>query len=204
MTAKATISLVPFAGGSLAEIFQAFFASPIDKRKQAWMESVAETLKEVEANAVDLNTLKDNEEFMSIVMYASQIAIRNHKQAKLDALKNVVKNTANGIDVEENLKVLFLNLVDNFTELHLQILGIFSSPAAECGYVGGSLSQRIESSIPEIKGKRDVCDLVWRDLFAAGLVSTDNLHVIMSTNGVSEKRTTVLGDKFLMLIGDDT
>jgi hypothetical protein len=41
--------------------------------------------------------LGQNEEFQSVVASATEIAMRNHRQEKLEALRNIVKHTAEGL-----------------------------------------------------------------------------------------------------------
>lgn len=94
--AKAGLSAVPVIGGSTAELFQLLVQPPLERRRAAWMERVAEGLKELEENGLKLDDLKENEEFTSAVMQASQIAIRIHQQRKLEALRNAVLNVATG------------------------------------------------------------------------------------------------------------
>src|SRR5438477_11690616 len=86
---KAIVSAVPAAGGPLQVAFENIFASPIEKRKQAWLEQLAEVVTEVQERVKDLTPekLAANEAFVTIAMQASQVAIRNHQQTKLDALR---------------------------------------------------------------------------------------------------------------------
>ena len=64
----------------------------------------------------------------------------------------------------------------------------------------GGLSQVLENSFPELRGQREFYDSVWRDLFQRSLVNTEQLHVTMSGGGLTQKRTTRLGDNFLAFI----
>ena len=60
--------------------------------------------------------------FTTVLMTASQIALRNHKEVKLDALRAAVLNAALDSKMEDELQLMFLNLVDSFTVYHLKIL----------------------------------------------------------------------------------
>ncbi len=45
-------------------------------------------------------------------MHATIAVLRNHQKEKLEALQNAVLNSAMNIDVDENLQLLFWDLVD--------------------------------------------------------------------------------------------
>ena len=78
---------VPHIGGILLEIIQ----TPIEERRQQWMDEVAHGLRKLEerVEGFDPAKLKDRPEFVSVVLHASQMAIRNHQQAKREALRAV-------------------------------------------------------------------------------------------------------------------
>lgn len=197
---KAGLSAIPIVGSPAAELFQHVIQPPLEKRRGEWMEQVGKKLQELEENGLNLEDLQQNEEFVSAVMHASQIALRTHQKAKRDALRNAVLNIATGQAPVEALQNVFLNLVDSFTELHLQILKVFQSPPPPPNMTMGGLSRVLEFNIPELRGNRELYDQLWKDLYTRGLVNTDGLHVTMSGRGLSEKRTTGIGDAFLKFI----
>ena len=164
------------------------------------MAQVGEKLQELEAKGLKLDELQKNEEFVSAVMHASQIALRTHQAAKLDALRNAIINVAKGQAPDEALQNVFLNLVDSFTELHLRILKVFQAPTPPSNMSMGGLSSVLEHNIPELRGNRELYDQLWKDLYSRGLVNTDGLHVTMTGNGLGQKRTTGIGDAFLKFI----
>jgi len=115
-------SPIPIAGGIAAEIFGLVLAPPLSKRRDAWFESLAERLKVVETK---LESLGENPAFVTTVLQATQIAVRTHQEEKLEALRNAVVNSASDEVLEEDIRVVFLNLVDTFTPTHLHILKYF-------------------------------------------------------------------------------
>jgi len=198
--AKAGLAAVPVIGGLAAELFQNVIQPPLEKRRTEWMVQVGEKLQELEKNGLKIEELQENEEFISAVMHASQIALRTHQNEKLDALRNAVLNVAKGQAPEEAFQNIFLNLVDSFTELHLRILKVFQNPEPPQNMSMGGLSNVIERNIPELRGRRELYDQLWKDLYSRGLVNTDGLHVTMTGHGLGQKRTTGLGDAFLKFI----
>ena len=200
--AKAGLSAIPVIGGAAVELFQNVIQPPLEKRRAEWMAQVGKKLQKLEENGLNLESLKENESFISAVMYASQLALRTHHQEKLIALKNAVANIAIGQCPEEVMQHMFLNMVDSFTELHIQILKIFQAPETPPGISMGGLSTVLEHNLPNLRGRRDLYDQLWKDLYSRGLVNTDGLHVTMSGSGLISKRTSGLGDEFLRFISE--
>lgn len=198
--AKAGLSAVPIVGGPAAELFQLVIVPPLEKRRAEWMERVAEGLKKLEAKGLNIETLRDNEQFISAVMQASQIALRTHQEEKLNALRNAVLNVASNQTPDEALQAMFLSFVDNFTEWHMRVLKLFQHPPDQPGVMMGSLVPALENRYPELRERREFYDNIWRDLFSRGLVNTQSLHGMMSGSGLTQKRTTDHGDMFLAFI----
>ena len=98
------------------------------------------------------------------------------------------------------MNMVFLNLIDSFTEMHLRILKLFQAPKPPENITMGGLGLVLETNIPELHGQRSLYDQIWRDLYSSGLVNTDGLHTTMSANGLAAKRTTAMGDTFLRFI----
>lgn len=199
---KAGLSAIPVLGGPAAELFQNVVQPPLEKRRDEWMAQVGEKLQELENNGLNLDELQKNEQFISSVMYASQLALRTHQTEKLNALRNAVINVATGQAPEDAIQHMFLDFIDSLTELHLQILKVFQAPETPNNMSMGGLSHVLEHNIPELRGRRNIYDQFWRDLYSRGLVNTDGLHVTMTGNGLVQKRTSELGDAFLNYIAE--
>jgi hypothetical protein len=177
---KAIVSAVPVAGGPLQVLFENVFSAPIEKRKQAWLEQLAEVVTEVQQKVDGLTPekLATNEVFITVAMQASQIAIRNHQQEKLEALRNAVLNSALPNPPEEDEQIIFLRLIDQLAPWHLRILTLLSGPdqwmarnnVQNPGWSAGGVSTVIEHCLPDLSGKRDIYDQIVRDLQAEGLV----------------------------------
>lgn len=199
-TGKAALSAVPFVGGPAVELFSQVIQPPLEKRRSEWMEMVGEALEELEKGSIGIDELQGNEEFISAVMHASQIALRTHQSEKLDALKNAVINVATREAPDETLQHMFINLVDTFTPWHVRILKLFQYPPALPHITAGGLSMVLEAGYPELRGQRVFYDLIWRELFQHSLVTTEGLHVTMSATGLAQKRTSEFGDQFIQFI----
>jgi hypothetical protein len=208
---RAIVSLVPAAGGPLQVAFENLFTSPLEKRKQAWLEQLAAVLTEVEQRVENLTPekLASNEVFVTVVMQASQVALRNHQKAKLDALRNAVLNAALPSAPEEDEQLTFLRLIDQLAPWHLRVLAVLDNPELwmrqhviqNPGWSMGGVSTVLEHCIPELRGQREVYDQIVRDLQADGLMGQGQfLHVTMTGDGMMESRTTARGKRFIQFI----
>src|SRR5262245_56235269 len=174
--AKAGLSAVPVVGGPAVELFQYLIQPPLEKRRDEWMASIGEAISELESKGLDIESLRDNEQFVSVVMQASQIAVRTHQQEKLEMLRNAVLNVATGQSTDESLQTMFLNFVDVFTEWHVRVLRFAQAPPSNPNLMMGALAHTLEQTFPALRGNREFYDTVWRDLFQRGLVNTEGLH----------------------------
>lgn len=94
-----------------------------------------EKLKE-KSDVYKLENLQNNDQFISTITAATQIAIKTHSEEKLAALKNATMNSITQSD--ENLEQpLFLNLIDTLTPLHIRVLKHFYR--AKGGYMAKSI-----------------------------------------------------------------
>lgn len=208
---RAVVSLVPAAGGSLQVVFENFFTSPIERRKEAWLQQLADVVKEVEGRVAELTPekLAQNEAFVTVAMQASQIALRNHQQAKLEALRNAVLNAALPNPPQEDEQMIFLRLIDQLTPWHLKVLSVLDDPVrwmelhgvANPGWGAGGPSTVLEHCLPDLRGQRETYDQIVRDLQSEGLLGQGQfLHVTMTGGGMIGSRTADRGKRFIRFI----
>jgi hypothetical protein len=209
--AKAVVSSIPVAGGPLQILFENVFSAPIEKRKRAWLEQLAEVVTKVQERVEGLTPekLAANEAFITVAMQASQVAIRNHRQEKIQALRNAVLNSALPNPPQEDEQMIFLRLIDQLTPWHLRVLALFDNPVEwmgrnGIGYPGwstGGVSTVIEYCFPDLCGQRDTYEQIVRDLQAEGLFNQGQfLHITMTGHGMVESRTTDRGKRFMRFI----
>ena len=213
MLVRAAVSAVPYVGGPAAELFAAIVQPPMHRRMQAWMEEVADCLRQLGSDrGVDLDELKDNDEFVDILLHATQTAMRTSLEEKRAALRNAVVNTLLPNPPEAALRHMFVTWVDEFTEWHLRILKLFQDPQAWAkqrdrrfapAYGCDGLTKLIESAYPELRGKFVFCNRVWLDMSSRGLLEPEAFRLSDEEGDVGDKKcTTDLGDAFLSFIED--
>lgn len=133
---KSVVSAIPVLGGVAAEILGRCIASPLSRRQQIWMESVAQELVELQAPRPGflLEDLQDNERFVSATLQATQAALKTHSEEKRRALRNALLNVVLSTSGDESEQEMFLYLVDRLTPFHLQVFG----------FVAGTHSGKLE------------------------------------------------------------
>ena len=165
-------------------------------------------LSELQTKGIDLEGLKDNEQFIDTVLQATQVALRNHQETKRAALRSAIANSAIGGTPDDMLRQMFLRYIDEFSEEHLMILESFDDPPGwftrhdkpfPDSYMG-SLSHILENAFPNLRNERTLYDQIWKDLYQRGLVNTDGLHTTMSAGGLRASRVSDMGGKFLAFI----
>ena len=210
--AKIAISAIPVVGGAGAALLEAVFKSPLEQRKNRWLDSLADAIRELQdkVEELDFERLRDDETFVTVATQASQIALRNHQQEKLDALRNAVLNSRLPNSPGEDTQLIFLELIDRLTPSHMRILALLDDPQSHTEERGisyddllaGSVRQLIEDVFPELAGQGDFYNQVVRDLHAAGLSGVEGVGGNISGSSMLARRTTEWGQRFIQFISE--
>jgi hypothetical protein len=202
---KAALSAIPYIGGPVAELLKYVIAPPIDKRRDDWLENIAYRLYECEKKieSFKVNDLRGNDLFITIFLNATAIAIRNHQSEKLLYLQNAVLNTAIKIPIEENMQIMFINMIDTLTPLHLRVLKYFHDP--KIWLENNKVSElSLKNVFPELAYDKTFYNRVIRDLINFELVSevgAINYHFTDNSKMKYEPVITNFGKVFLKYCG---
>jgi hypothetical protein len=130
---KAGIGLIPGAGGAIAEFYSTYISPPAQKRLYLFLESLIKDLRKLEVQVRDfsLASLKENPCFTTMLIQSFDIAKRNHQEEKLEALRNLLLNSALPNSIEDDMKLLFLDWVDELKISHINLL-YMSRPRLNC------------------------------------------------------------------------
>ena len=169
---KAALSLTP-PTGVIAELF-GLLESPLERRRAQWFERLWEALRELEQRVAGftVDSLGENEQFVTAVLHATQMAIRSHQEEKLDALRNAVLNVAAGSTLDEDVQLAFLGAVDALTPSHIRLLQSLRTPDHNAAHI---LPGRV-SAHQDILGSsylRPAEVQLARDLQMRGFISVD-------------------------------
>lgn len=211
---KAGLSCIPIVGGGISEIFGKVVVSPIDKRKDEWLIRIYDSLQELQrkVNDFQMESLSENELFISIMARASQIAIMNHQEEKLKALNNAIVNTALNINIEENEQMMFLNMIDTFTPWHLKLIYYFDNPEKRFldhniikpNTMMGCIEDGLYKFYPNLKNKDEFVNILIKELYNNGILNVQSIDATMTTGGMFASRLTDYGKRFLNYIQINT
>jgi len=199
----------------ISEAFESLFSvitPPLERRRAEWMISVYKKLIELEEriDGFSFKTLSEKPFFVDAFMQAFQIAMRNHHEEKLEALRNAVVNTAKPTFPEESLYLTFLNLVDILTPSHLKVLLIvherelgIKDQRLDTRMMAVSLLQKVLSDYQELRGDHSFAKLIIRELTDRDLIlSTNSPDIYFKDGNTYESYTTEFGKKFVHFISE--
>lgn len=218
------LSLLPY-GSTVAELFSAVIMPPLQKRRDKLLIEVAEGLEKYKEDFKhEFENLSENPMFITALMQSMQIAIRNHQDEKINALKNAVLNSALKTSPKEDLQLIFLSYIDNFTVLHLKLLEFFNNPLSKelinqsttnfkferfehegMGHISFELKEVLEYIFPELEGQEYIYEIIVRDLSTKGLVKLYedvnlNLDINITNNCIADPEIQPIGKMFLSYI----
>ena len=208
---KAGLGSIPILGSAATELFGLVVTPPLDKRRQEWMNEVAEKLKALEENnKIDFGTLSQNDQFIDTIVQATSIAVKTSEQEKIVALKNTVINTALNESPDKTKSQIFLNLVDTFTVWHIKILNFFDNPKQWFAQAGqtppnlmmGSMFSVLKTAFPSLTGQDELVDVIWNDLHNTGFHRSNGIKTTMTGDGTLAEKTTQLGKEFIHFISE--
>jgi hypothetical protein len=208
---KAGLSTIPVYGGAVTNLLANIIPAPLEKRRTKWFIDFDKRLQLLEETVEGFSSkrLAENEIFISMFFYATNIAIRTHQEEKLEALRNAITNSILHPEIDESLQLMFLNLVDRYTPWHLIILQFLDNPRQYGesrgikypSWSSGGGAAVLEATFPQLKNKREFYDQIVKELFSNGMLDSDTfLHTTMTDQGMFASRTTEMGKQFLDFI----
>lgn len=208
---RAALQLVPGVGSAAVELLSGFLESPIEARKNAFLNDLAGGLYDL---SIRLEALEDahREQVIDAILQATQSAMRTSREEKRSALRNAVLNTALRTTPDGVREPIFLALIDRLTPVHLQMLDLFSEPVSylrarnleshpALADYSANLMRLILLVFPELDRQGDLPRLVWKDLSDALLVPPSD-PTASSQGQLLHPRITYLGRAFLEFIRD--
>lgn len=119
--------LVAPADLPLSALLTSSIDPPVIERRNRWLKQVAEKLESTVSDVKVLNKMlsTDSERFISLLMHALPIAVKNHQKEKLESLANIVINSYTSKIINEDIEFALLSIVDKVTPSHIYVLQTF-------------------------------------------------------------------------------
>lgn len=210
--ARTGVGLVPVFGGALQEVLDAAVGAPLEKRRLAWFKSMAAALNDfsMRFEGFDPRDLAENEHFIDTVVATTAAAMRTHSEEKRRVLRNVVLNSAVGVEIDDVLRGTFLSYAETFSPAHIKMLQLLHDPrsredivAAAQGGANSSLRAVMLRAMPEFESHPDLLGRVFQDLSAATLVQGD-FDRITNAGSLLDRKTTLAGEAFVQFVNEPT
>ena len=208
-TVKAWLSAIPIVWWPAVELFSAIIGAPLEKRRDDWIGKIAHDLEELSEQVDELIPhLQESEEFISILLNATQIALKTHHEEKIEALRNMVIWFAKNPSTDDDTILTFMQLIDKLSPSHLRTLKFINNPS---GYMTekwltirwfGSIWEAMRYAIPEIAINRAFQEKIIIDLDNENLTNSvsRSLNTMMTSAGTLTSRTTEMWKEFLRYI----
>lgn len=196
--ADSALSLIPVGGALISGVWDAVKSNAAQKRLKEWQTLVEARLSGLEITLQDIGS---NEAFATALFHTTEAALKTSENQKRQYLANALRNSID-CDLDESRMMIFFNLLDRYTTLHLKILDYFSNPKKLCEKHGvaffmGSPKDPLFAVYPDLKESEALVDKIVKELYYDGLMSTDNLNITMTSMGMIASRTTPLGSQFI-------
>lgn len=204
----AGVSLITDIGGPLSVLLQEYIPTTLNKRRDEALRRLEEDLKKIERK-IDQQKFQSESFHITLIKTLRLIVIERH-QEKLEAFRGITLNEA--ITPSENPELdLFLAVTDTLTGDHIRMLKIFADPskfvAADPKLVRhfkdismGGIGEILKPAFPMLN--REHFESMMDDLHQKSLskVRRDGLGTTISKQGILEKKTTELGDRYIKFI----
>lgn len=202
----AGIAGVPMSWAAPAAVLFSLITAPLlGSGREEWWEEVRLELNELHRriDALTPEVLSKDKVFVAAMAQATQAALRTYEKEKREALKNAVVNVAvNAVvgtyidavvrpPIRSDLELMFLNMIDNFTASHLQVLRHCAGRSTE--------------SVERFRRDRDLSDQAIIDLLNRGLIKDTRPYAARGRDSfealiVHHWDVSPLGEQFLRFI----
>lgn len=201
ITAKTLLSAIPIGGTLITSIWDSVKSNCAKKRLLEWQNLVETRLSKLE---ITLEEVGSNEQFTTAIYYATEMAIKTAEQKKMEYLANAVINSLL-YDIDESVMMMFLEMVDKYTILHINILVYFQNPRRFVDLTNntitlGSPKRFLYQVYKEMENNDSLVNKVVKDLYNDGLIGSADLNVTMTIDGMLAPRTTKLANQFVEFI----
>jgi len=201
ITGKTLISTIPFGGACATAIYDTVKGNVLQKRKEKWMSVIEKRIGSLE---ISLDDLGNNENFTTMLIKTTEIAMKTQKEEKLNYLASALKNSINS-NLDEDRMVIFMDLLEKYTVSHLKILSFCNMPEQykkeeddhkvidndTINLLPFDYLKAFHEKNPKIKPIFYKC---YKDLY------NDGLLIESMPDSTNKKKTTFLGKAFLNFI----
>ncbi len=145
--------------------------SPATERRDKWineyLSKAVQTIAEKATPSI-VENLSTNEPFLTVVLQATSIALRNHQKEKLEALRNAVVNSVLSSSADDDIKLVFIHLIDELQVSHLRLLRMLYEP--------DRYSKEETAFLNELENQKDLYAHILKQLIDHNLISLEAFY----------------------------
>ena len=191
---KAILANFPIGSG-IASLMSDYIPSQRELRLMEFTENISKDLSKLQDEIND-NYLK-SDEYAFIFEKCFKGAVENYQKEKIIAFRVILVNSLIKFELTQTEKEYYLNLVDNLSLLHIQVLSFLAFPrkylelnGMDESIVSGGFSSFFPKVIPN--ANVEIIKLAFKDLNGYGFTNTDSgiFNTMTSSSGWS-----LLGDR---------
>jgi hypothetical protein len=204
-------SIPTVIGPWLIDIADKLFKRPNQNRTNEWMQQVADAINEISAKQNDMTLVKlaENNEFVTILHKACELAIKTHQKEKRDLLRNAIVSAGSSNPPDFDRQVYFLKLIDDLTVNQILILALYDNPLEWFNkhgkkpheFMAAARIEVVKQAYPELSSSPDFMELVIGGLERTGLMS--GLIVVVHGNTVYNSPNKQIAHDFLKYVCAD-
>lgn len=197
--------ILPPQGVALLTLANECFNSSGKLRQDKWNAEITSRIanmdKEIEQK------IRETSNFASILASAQRGALEDMEEDKVALYANVVINSIKNESISDTEKHIFLNMLRDFTKLHIDTLKALSQQTSSTFAFGTNETFEIWKSYlkkryPELLNDENVFDLVYAELVNLKMLNSNYVVYELLDNGTLAKKTTQLADEFLAFISE--
>lgn len=173
------------------------------------MNEIAEKIKMLEEkNLIQINELKDDDQFIDVVIQATAYALKTSEREKIEAFQNAIINTSRGELPDKSKCQIFLNQLDRLSVWHIKLLAFLDNPKqwykknkmCAPNFTMGAISTLVMDAFPELAKDEEFFQVLWNDLFSSKFIKNNNPNTTMTSDGMWSDKTSQFGREFLEFI----
>ncbi|MTI29343.1 hypothetical protein [Xanthovirga aplysinae] len=186
---KAILANFP-VGSGIASLMSDYIPSQRELRLMEFTENIARDLSELKEE-INENYLR-SDEYAFIFEKCFKGAVESYQKEKIIAFRAVLVNSLIDVEKTQTEKEYYLNLVDNLSLLHIQVLSFLAFPrkylelnGLDDSIVSGGFGTFFPKVIPD--ANVEIIKLAFKDLYNYGFTNTDSsiFHTMTASSGWS-------------------
>ena len=211
--ALAVLSQIPVVS-AFSKFCEDFVLDGWQERIDLWKEEVVKRLAQLDAEMEQ--KIRETSNFASILASAQRGALEDMEEDKVSLYANAVINAIKNEDIDNTKKHIFLNMLRDFTKLHIEILRFYNEieekikvlrPGIHFSFAIGRPEKWYDIAYkcePNLFQNKTLCMIAYEELVFRKLLQNngDVLTDGTSFNICPAKQTTQFADEFLAFIAE--